>query len=280
MAFLLTAFPGTYARTTALDILIDSFLSGNGERQIVSLGAGTDTRPFRLFTRPDRHGLVYHEIDFPVISQRKLQTVQAVPSLSSILQAPSAIEGTASWSSTPASGGRFYCHGLDLRQFSSTAASPPALPGLRADLPTLLLSECCLCYLSPGEARGVLDGFAARLPDLAVVIYEPVRPGDPFGKQMVANLAARGIRMPTLDAYPSGDDQRARLRQAGFDRVSHLTFEEIWDTWLAPAEKERVDALEGLDEVEEWKLLASHYVVVWGCRGTRIGPWGGLDAGS
>ncbi|KAH7149943.1 leucine carboxyl methyltransferase 1 [Dactylonectria estremocensis] len=298
---------GTYARTTALDILVDSFLTddegvepGTAPKQIVSLGAGTDTRPFRLLAQTRRPGLIYHEIDFDTTCAKKLRTVQAVPSLRNILTDISAEEDSSSWSSRPALGGEYYCHGIDLRSFSNTlpiVGSTPSsdsgpsvngepesleviLPGLRTDIPTLLLSECCLCYLSPSEAAGVLEYFTSRIARLATVIYEPIKPDDAFGRMMVSNLAARRIRMPTVGVYREPADQEARLRQAGFETVRHMTIDDIWETWVAPEEKQRVDSLEGLDEVEEWKLLAGHYIVVWGSKGTGFGLWNSAGGGA
>ncbi|KAF7558976.1 hypothetical protein G7046_g5170 [Stylonectria norvegica] len=266
---------GTYTRTTALDTLVDSFLSdeasGNEtlEKQIVSLGAGTDTRPFRLFPKAGRPGLVYHEIDFETTSAKKLRTVQATPLLRNILT--DIVTGeNGSWSSRPASGGEYYCHGVDLRDL--TDPSKRTLPGLRIDIPTLLLSECCLCYLPASTAAQVVGFFTSQIPRIATVIYEPIKPDDAFGKMMVSNLAARRIHMPTLDVYREAADQDARLREAGFDTVRHMTVDDIWDTWVAPEEKERVDALEGLDEVEEWNLLAGHYVVMMYVSGETAEP--------
>lgn len=263
---------GTYTRTTALDRLISSFLSNTGseERQIISLGAGTDTRCFKLFSQPNQAGLVYHEVDFPAIATKKLQLVNAVPQLRNIISNP--VSDNNSWSSSSLSNGcQYWCHGSDLRDLLKEDAKP--LGGVRTDIPTLLVSECCLCYLETSEAQGIIKYFTEKIPNLAVVIYEPIYPGDAFGKQMVSNLAARRIRMPTLDAYQDPAQQQSRLKEAGFDRVKSMTIGDIWRQWVAKGEKERVDDLEGLDEVEEWDLLADHYVVVWGWRGDGFGGW-------
>jgi [phosphatase 2A protein]-leucine-carboxy methyltransferase len=147
---------------------------------------------------------------------------------------------------------------------------------MRTDVPTLLISECCLCYLEDSEANAVIEWFANKIPSLAIIIYEPIRPDDPFGKMMISNLAARRIRMPTLETYKSPDDQVRRLREVGFENVKQMTIEEVWDSWIPAEEKERVDGLEGLDEIEEWKLLADHYIVVWAWRGLGFGS---LEAG-
>lgn len=261
----------------ALDRLIDAFVfDGSGmAKQIVSLGAGTDTRCLRLFSRPDLPALVYHEVDFPTISAKKLQTVQAHAALRSVLRNARPCEDGSSWSSADLPNGcEYWCHGMDLRDLAKPEAA--ALRGLRADVPTLLISECCLCYLETAAAKAVVGHFTARLPHLSIILYEPVRPDDPFGRQMVANLAARRIRMPGLEVYKEPADQDARLREAGFDNVRKLTVEDIWKTWVSAEEKERVDGLEGLDEVEEWNLLASHYIVAWAWRGVRFDRWAAI----
>ncbi|KAJ4423035.1 carboxy methyl transferase for protein phosphatase 2A [Gnomoniopsis sp. IMI 355080] len=283
----------TYTRTISLDRLVDSFLSGNsasdgekGERQIISLGAGTDTRSFRLFSQKNRRRpLIYHEVDFPAISNRKRMIIQATPSLRKVIRDPEPVEeggATGSWRGAPeGNGNRYWCHGLDLRDLArdprngqgAATSHNSLLAGLRTDVPTLLVSECCLCYLETHEANRVVQYFVDRIPDLGLVLYEPVKPDDPFGRQMVSNLAARGIKMPTLEDHKEPRDQEQRLRQAGFTKVEQKTVDKLWERWVSTEEKERLDALEGLDEVEEWHLLAAHYIVAWGSRGEGFGDW-------
>ncbi|KAK0745063.1 S-adenosyl-L-methionine-dependent methyltransferase [Apiosordaria backusii] len=268
---------GTYTRTTAIDILIDCFLSSTASsgqpRQIVSLGAGTDTRSFRLFTSPEKHqNIQYHEIDFPVIISKKSTLIRTITALSGILSTPSPVPNPTTTQSyisqhkEPDTGNSLTLHPLDLRMFPS---SPTSLPGISSEHPTLLLSECCLCYLPPSCASSLITSFTTNFPSLGLVIYEPILPGDAFGRMMVSNLSARGVTMPTLSVYQTQQDQERRLKEAGFaeGEVRSRTFDGIWDGWVTTREKERVDGLERLDEVEEWKLLAGHYVVVWGWKG-------------
>ncbi|KAF4609620.1 hypothetical protein G7Y89_g15836 [Cudoniella acicularis] len=145
--------------------------------------------------------------------------------------------------------------------------------GIRSDLPTLIISECCLCYLEVDNAQDVVKWFADKIPSLGIVLYEPIGVHDSFGHMMVANLAARNITMPTLRAYKTLEDQKQRLSDLNFKDTGEdggqegNSIERIWEEWIPSAEKERVDSLEGLDEVEEWQILARHYAVVWGWRG-------------
>lgn len=263
---------GTYVRTKAIDLLVTRFLQTEPKqkKQILSLGAGSDTRFFRLWTTCAYAGsrVSFHELDFEENVFPKRAALRNSERLAGVLR------------EVEKAGSSYTLHALDLRDL--TEKSPPPIPNLDPDLPTLLLSECCLCYLPPDTATSVLQYFSMNIAaPLAIVLYEPIRPFDAFGKTMVANLASRGIQLQTLKRYSTLAAQRERLRLAGFESgqgardVQHL-----WESeqWIDADERERVEKLEWLDEVEEWKLLASHYCVAWGWRGEIFGTsWKTLD---
>lgn len=193
--------------------------------------------------------------------------------LSQFLSEPS-LDESGSWSVTTEKDCQLWCHGRDLRDLSGAHGNPATLfPGLRNDIPTLLISECCLCYLETDTAAEVIKWFTERVPEIGIIIYEPTNPGDAFGRTMIENLASRKISMPTLFAYSRPKDQVTRLQAAGFEEARYLTIDQVWDAWVSDQEKERVNGCEGLDEVEEWKLLASHYILAWGWRGPEFQPW-------
>lgn len=173
----------------------------------------------------------------------------------------------------------YHIHPVDLRTLapptgegpeSGSSSASTSLPGVDTSLPTLLISECCLIYLSPADAARAVNYFATLFPQstpLGLIIYEPIRPDDPFGRTMVSNLAARGIHLQTLHKYATLEAQRRRLEEHGFSSgqgVADIDF--IWQHWVSDKEKERVATLEMLDEMEEWVLLAQHYCLVWGWR--------------
>ncbi|KAF7185586.1 Leucine carboxyl methyltransferase 1 [Pseudocercospora fuligena] len=258
---------GTYVRTKAIDKLVTRFLETDPEqrKQIVSLGAGSDTRFFRLCA--NKYKVVYHELDFEENVDPKRAAIRASDELTR--QTLSKEDGSA-----------YHLHAIDLRVL--TFKSPPILPGLEEDLPTLILSECCLCYLPPDTAISVLNYFTMHARDgRGMILYEPIRPFDAFGKTMISNLSSRGIELRTLKRYYSLDAQRQRLRLAGFGdgqgaRDVYQLFEH--DDWVSKDERERIEKLEWLDEVEEWKLLARHYCVAWGWRGQPFTKaWAAID---
>ncbi|KAM4056866.1 leucine carboxyl methyltransferase [Hirsutella rhossiliensis] len=269
---------GTYVRTRALDMIITAFLSApnepgdKGPRQIVALGAGTDTRPFRLLESHSPQELIYHEIDFEPTCRRKYQTVRTIPALASRLEDVEVAE-SGSWSARWRRGGEYHCHAVDLRHIHESL-TPVMGAAIRTNVPTLILSECCLCYLTHQNSERVLDLFQSRIARLAIAVYEPMPLDDSFGKVMMSNLKARKIYMPSLERYRDPRGQEERLRDAGFETVGHATIKDAWETWVDSQEKARLDALEGLDEVEEWQLLAAHYVVAWGAKQTGFSDFG------
>lgn len=251
---------GTYVRTSGIDRIVDTFLaSSQGRKQIVSLGAGSDTRYFRLKEKYAELDLVYHELDFEENNLSKIARIQ-----SQDFQQPATRLCNLDFTKLTTEGGNldlndYHIRALDLRQI------PTEISWLDQTLPTLLISECCLIYLSPDEADQVLSKFVTCLESVptAIVIYEPIHPDDPFGKTMVRNLVSRGIYLQTLEKYADLAHQRERLRNLNFNaRAADIDY--IWREWIDQHEKERVDKLEWMDEVEEFVLLAKHYCLCWG----------------
>jgi len=137
----------------------------------------------------------------------------------------------------------------------------------------------CLTYLPAATSTALLTHITnVHVPNPApfyVILYEPLHPNDAFGQTMVRNLSARRIALPGLEAYPTMEAQRERLRQVGFTGGQKgVSMKDVWDGWVSWREKERLMVLEGLDEEEEWVLLAGHYGVVWAWRGEE-----GLEGG-
>lgn len=261
---------GTYVRTTAIDNLVHHFLSASpSQKQIISLGAGSDTRFFRLTSRsPPFPPFLYHELDFPTNTAQKIAAITRSPVLRSLISGKiTTSEDLASLSST-----NYHIHPLDLRTLDpTTTASPPVIERIDPLLPTLLISECCLIYLLPQLADAAAIYFTRTLfpasTPLGLILYEPINPNTPFGRVMVSNLAARGIVLQTLKKYGSLEAQKERLRVYGFGGGREAkTVDALWENGVDEDEKARVGGLEMVDEVEEWRLLAGHYCVAWGWR--------------
>lgn len=283
-----------------MDILVNAFLAGSTaeegkgvRRQIISLGAGTDTRYFRLRKKGKQKGLVYHEFDFPDVSMLKYGIVERRGELKDGGEGQTLFKDTIEEGNTAGmdepewgfekevDGGKRveYCfHPMDLRKLPyGNGRKITKFKGIRDDVPTLIISECCLCYLEVDTARDVIDFFTSQIQSIGIILYEPIGSQSAFGQTMATNLAARNIIMPTVREYKDLADQKRRLKELGFGGedggCEAVDIERVWEEWVPEEEKRRVDGLEGLDEVEEWQVIARHYAVVWGWRGDGKGGW-------
>ena len=298
---------GTHIRTLAIDRIVRAFLdapvsekcgagiaggagdgvggvgdSGKVRKQIVSLGAGSDTRYFRL-ARP--HMLAgeeipfrYHEVDFQHVTQRKALTLTTKRALKDVFHYNRKADEVKVDARRGSIVSDTYClHPLDLRDVSALSS----LPLLDPNIDTLVISEVCLIYLPPDAAKACVSWAqsffqAAR----AVCIYEPIGGHDAFGKMMVRNLAQRGLELKTLATHPDIPSQKQRLRDAGFDEACAVTTRAVHDSWIDADERDRMASLEMLDEVEEWYMLAEHYCVSVGWSGESLDGFGELFSGS
>lgn len=102
----------------------------------------------------------------------------------------------------------------------------------------------------------------------AWVNCEPVGQADPFGEQMVANIALRGSPLVGIDAYPSVGAQKARFKSPGLAVVEILSIIEEIAGLLDTRERARLDGFKMLDEFEDFHMmtgihLLEHYCLVW-----------------
>lgn len=244
---------GTYVRVRGISDVVDRFLACGGS-QIVSLGAGSDTRPFALL--PHHPQLLYHELDFAANTTKKIAAIARSPQLATAVGFDSAQS-----SDTEIHTDRYHLHAVDLRSLKHDTAP---LTGMDSSRPTLVISECCLCYLEPEDSDQVLKWTLQNFPQAAVVLYEPIGRDDSFGRTMIQNLAVRGISLPSLQTLPTVEAQVCRLSRLGFSHSHGADMAHVHHSWIDAADQQRISGLEFLDEVEEMDLLFAHYCIVWG----------------
>lgn len=254
-----------YAINTVLDLMIES-IPQHTKCQVISLGAGSDTRPFNTFQKYGSDRIIYHEIDFSVSTTKKAHTIINTHEISELLWPNGQLnnqdkEKIIDEIHTP----HYHLHAKDLRTITATT---PLFQGMDSSLPTFIISECCLCYLQPDESDAVLQWLTDNLTNgRAIAVYEPIGGHDSFGKVMIENLASRGISLPTLHKFPTLESQAKRLADRGFtDNSGIAAAADIWsmyETWIPAEEKARIGDLEVLDEIEELALLLQHYCISW-----------------
>jgi tRNA wybutosine-synthesizing protein 4 len=258
---------GTFARVTFVRRCVASFLAaappGGPAPQVVSFGAGFDTLPFLLVAAaPRSRPLRYVELDFQPLVRAKADAVAATPALAALFErAVRAADGGIA--AAAADGSAYTVAPCDLRD-TGRVREVLRGAGLDAAAPTVFISECVLVYMEPAASDALIRMAASEFTGLrAFVNYEPVEPGDAFGEQMVKNVAMRGSPLVGIHRYPTVEAQRRRFADAGWAHVDAMSMLDALTGLLDEAEVKRINRIEMLDELEEFRLMMEHYSFVW-----------------
>ncbi|KAI0767082.1 leucine carboxyl methyltransferase [Fomes fomentarius] len=270
---------GTYVRSEGLDELANGWLAlteQEGTRcQIVSLGAGSDTRFWRIATGPKKDLVAkYIDFDFPENTTKKAMAIRKNKDLSAVLGNPEDVSLANGGSSlhSPV----YHLLAGDLRRPPAETLAPLLQPLLSPTLPTLLIFECVLAYINPAASGAILQWFTDYFSTpptaegsrgiLGCMVYEMFALEDAFGKVMVNNLKARNVTLPGAAPYPTFDLLPRRFLQHGWELAKAVTLKDIRREYIDRSELERISRLEMLDEVEELELVLAHYAITWGAR--------------
>ncbi|CAO3625477.1 unnamed protein product [Mucor fragilis] len=257
-----------------MDSIVSQFLNMPGpKKQIVALGAGFDTRYFNIKAGILNHGSnalsenlsKYFEVDFSEITMKKAMMIKRRKELCSLMaDADQAKIGRGGMDLM----GKDYCLvGGDLRNWPDIV-SRLLEAGLNLELPTLFLSECVFIYITSEESNTILKWITENMKNTMFALYEQIKPDDAFGKMMIRNLKSRNIELKGLQAFPDLIHQERRFKDLGWENAIAVDMNTIHDKYLNRSEILRMSKLEILDELEEWRLLAAHYCVVWAVKST------------
>ena len=284
-------------------MLIRRFLElaprGEGEgasRQVLVLGAGFDTAAFQLQREGALAGSAYFELDFADVVREKSRIVREQRLLCGSLCGPAAggepldgrIEACPDTGEltvqASADSGRYCLRAVDLRQLECVRETLMQA-GFDTALPTLVVAECVLIYMEAQHSDALIEWVGSSLPRAAFLVYEQIRPHDPFGRMMVGNIAARGCPLRSIGAllacpasasgphraalraaqYPDLEDVCGRFRSRGWDWAVAQDMDAVYRHVLDADEKARTERLEMFDEFEEWHMLMQHYCLLYAC---------------
>lgn len=207
--------------------------------------------------------MVVFELDFPDVARRKAALINANIHLREGLESHSpCVEGTLY-----VSGDDYRLLGVDVREETQVEE---ALAGAGVDwtAPTLLLSEVVLTYMETQWSDGVI-GWSARLfPQSLFVMYEQIRPQDPFGRIMQDHFLKLNSTLHALRDYPDTAAQTQRFLYKGWEQCICMDMNEFYQGLVPEKERCRVESLEPFDEFEEWHQKCSHYFILTACKGS------------
>ncbi|KAG5418427.1 PPM1 [Candida metapsilosis] len=265
---------GTYLRTRAISDVVDEFVKEFGSCQIVSLGSGSDTRAFSILEKSPQ--VIYHEIDFAETTKIKKLAIMKNEKLRTLFEIEEDAPDIQSKESFAEFDPDLHCKnyhlcGADLREHSPGSS----LKGFNAKLPTLVLSECVLCYLSPEEYSSTIKYWTSLGDNFTgILIYEPMSLRDSFGETMYHNLQGRGLNLQTFDKYPNLESrlkflqQECKLTKLRMTSLSNIggysRNQSMEESWIDSKDLQRINSLEFVDEIEEIRLLLEHYCLCYG----------------
>ncbi|XP_036165700.1 leucine carboxyl methyltransferase 1 isoform X2 [Myotis myotis] len=255
---------GYFARVHGISELIKAFLRKTEcHCQILNLGAGMDTT-FWILKDQDLLPDKYFEVDFPLIVTRKVHSIRSRPHLSKpILELHS--EDTLQGDGHMLDSKRYALIGADLRDLA-TLEEKLKKCNMNTQLPTLLVTECVLVYMTPEQSANLIKWAANSFETAMFISYEQVNMDDRFGQIMIENLRRRQCDLAGVEPCKSLESQRERFLSNGWETASAVNMMELYSR-LPRAEVSRIEALEFLDELELLEQLMCHYCLCWATRG-------------
>lgn len=255
-----TSFPvmnyGTYLRTVSIDLALNDYLTSfesDKELQVVNLGCGSDLRMIPLLKNFPK--LTYVDVDYESSIRVKSNVLWGSETLRLALNLQR--DGETGLVSSD----RYKLVSCDLNRLDATMKNLQALTS--SNRPTVIITECVLCYMHQKESQQLIENVMKFYNSGLWISYDPIggsEPNDRFGTIMQANLLeSRNLEMPTLMIYNSTEKYAARFPT---DNASAEDMWEIFSTKITRNEMERLRSLQFLDEIEELKVMQTHYILL------------------
>lgn len=136
--------------------------------------------------------------------------------------------------------------------------------------PTLIISECCLMYLTAESGDNLISWAGNSLKSVTFCSFDPIlaedMDSDRFSKTMLENFEKRGLETKALLKYPSKQSTLNRFFKY-FPSVEAFTMLQLdrdasAEFIVSKQQRREVAMKTALDEYEEWNLLADHYLLI------------------
>jgi len=239
---------------------------------VLSLGAGYDTMYFRLRNQGviDPSLCRYFEVDFPIVAHTKSHFIWKSPEFNRFFDRVRQSEDLFVYQSHSSDNQTaFALVGVDMVKVGELQGMLKAAD-IDLKLPTIVLTECSLTYVEVEEADRLTRWLAKTFPQLLLVDYEQINPGDTFGRIMTNHFASRNSPLRCIQTYPTIDHHTRRFRDIGMTHVEVRTLSEIMSRFGDHQGNDATHAdqvgtgISGdqFDEFEEVQLKCSHYIIL------------------
>ncbi|XP_028406729.1 leucine carboxyl methyltransferase 1-like [Dendronephthya gigantea] len=247
---------GYYARVKGIETILLQFLElTKNVCQVINLGSGFDTRYWQL-KEACRSPKTFYEVDFGAVTSRKCMAIRRRKPLQAYFNEQDLQYGTDGISASD-----YHLIASDLRNVGELDQKLTAR-GLEKSLPTIFIMECVMVYLHPQEAECVIKWAGESFKNAVFLNYEQVNMDDTFGKVMINNLKRRQCDLQGALACPTVDSQVERFKRLSWSDANALDMSTVYQR-LPYEDRQRIERLEMLDEVDLFYQLLNHYCISW-----------------
>ncbi|KAG0671611.1 carboxy methyl transferase for protein phosphatase 2A [Maudiozyma exigua] len=248
---------GTYLRTMAIDSSIINYINNElplkeTKFQIVNFGSGSDLRFIQYLEKFNKRISKFIDLDFKDAINLKKKILSKSNLLNQLVTKYN---------------DQFIMLEGDLKDITTTMKQ--LVQNLDLTIPTIFITECVLCYMTQIDSQNLITKIMNNFQKGVWVSYDPIggsNPNDKFGIIMKRNLLeSRNLDMPTLLIYNSKSNYPDRWNLDNNNNSASIDIRDMWDfvsQSITDKEQKRLRSLQFLDEIEELKIMQSHYVIL------------------
>lgn len=229
---------GTFVRTRAIDNAISQFLTSDIRSNVLVLGAGFDTRWFRLF-KNDKRVEKWVEVDFESVIARKKSLLGDYYDSSN-----------------------YKLFGWDLNNLElSRSILKSSEVCWNTDNPLIVVTECCFMYLKFERQLSILSDLG-KISKISVklVLFEPFLGRDSFSTIMCDNFRSKGINIDGTKRTLSEFCDALKILGWSIDHDQPMSgLADKNSLFLDDRDHNTLAKFLFLDEYEEWEVICGHY---------------------
>lgn len=235
---------GTYTRIYAINSNIKAILNNTPKTEninIIILGSGFDTLYFNLKNEGHNNITVY-ELDYDKIISKKKKLIDQSNKLKPLIDEE-----------------HYKLISCDITSISKLKKKlEENIPQDKKDDLSIIICECILVYIDREKTVEILSTLYNKLKNSIILEFDLIGANDGFGKEMVMNLSTRNIQLKGFEGVPDIKAQIERLQEVGYKEVEFVDMKTVYNKFLSPEERNRINKLEMMDEFEEFDLLQTH----------------------
>lgn len=254
---------GYYTRIYTIYNIIIDFINCckqyNKLCNVIILGSGYDTTYYKLYDNNYiQYISQYIEIDFDIQIYKKCKIIYRYKN--NIFQFLQPLNNNSNKYCTEYNG--YTLLSCDLRNIEQLKRQLHSINKLDYTLPTIVISECVLIYMSSIHSNNIVKYFSEEFNNnLLFIDYTPIQPNTQFGRTMQYNMIQRNCELLSYNTFPTIDTYIQRYIQYNYTSGCGYTMYDIYNKYINKQDKQRIEYIEKLDEYEEWNIIMNHYCI-------------------